>query len=123
MNRQFLKLVIVLTVLISAFILLGYWIAGTDAAKNIDSLSVSDVKIECLENHSEVHFRLQNVSANRVDFARVVITISDKTTGENKSYEVKYRNGILANEVLEKNMIIDRFDCSKVEVTGKVYTF
>lgn len=124
MNFKLLrKQVITALFVISAIIIIGKWLADTDSAKNIDYLSVSKPQIECFDNYSTVTFNLANSADHRIDFARVIITVTERANGKEYLFESVHRTGILANETLEKSLSIDRFDCNAVDISATVYTF
>lgn len=117
------KQLITAAITIGAIFLIVKLVGNTDAARNIDSMQVTNVSMQCMDAYSTVSFNLVNTSDHRVDKARVVVTVTEKSTGKTYDFESVYRSGILANETLPKSLNIDRFDCNAVDVSATVYPF
>ncbi|MFV0377822.1 MAG: hypothetical protein ACK5JD_11055 [Mangrovibacterium sp.] len=123
MNQLLKKQLKTAIVVLSIIVLAGWYISKSDTAQNINAIQVTNLRMECLDNHSTVSFNLVNTSDHRVDKTRVVVTITEKRTGKTYDFESVYRSGILANETLTKSLNIARFDCNAVDVSATAYPF
>lgn len=125
MNRQEVIKLVIKTAFIAivSIVAVGYLFSKCDAVEHAGALSADIKTVDCESDFTTIHFKIWNMSDDRVPFVRAVVTATDKVTGKESLYEFKDEFGITAKSSIEKDGIIGRFDCSRTKFDIKVYHF